>query len=531
MNQNSDKSEGILVLCLMGMIILFGCIWFIREYIAGFQKILFIIDFKILEYVPILQKAFPDNIMLYQDLLLSERFEKVGYDVLNNEYYNIYDGKQYTTMQKLYKAFFYINSTLLALLLIPTSLIIKKIYSVKKNTFKINKRKEEVYPGLVDNKRRPSKNKIFEVMDYFPPVIGNSEPEYIAGSIRLSKKQLDSAWLDLQKNKLEQIKKELDEYDYLKLTYLDKFYVRNFNDKELLDYIRILVYKGKKPERNTKKPNKQLPKKLTGENRNEIIETLKSNLIEHNENVEYGRLLMPDYYILTPLESKKVDEFECLGSKELISVLKKYVMDDFRNEINKTISELKKENTKLEQKNDSESVETIKQNLNLIIEMENMLNPDFNNSRNQKILNLATVHEFEETFLMGMLIYGRKLVNLPIGVLAKMKFQNATLWYALTSIGRTYQYRSGLPISVLYNIEKEEAAIKEKQKLDIDEINPDDIISDAVKEEINDSIGDQYSGGKAFNTNKPNIRQQTMIKKKEVSKYKNEDYDDDDDDD
>ena len=60
----------------------------------------------------------------------------------------------------------------------------------------------------------------------------------------------DTAWMEAQKNKLEEMKKTLDEYDYLKLTYLEKFYIRNVNDVELLDYIRILVFKGKKPERN-----------------------------------------------------------------------------------------------------------------------------------------------------------------------------------------------------------------------------------------------------------------------------------------
>lgn len=525
MNQNSDKSEGIVVLAIMGLIVILIGLWFIREYIAGVQKLLIGIDFMILENLPILQKIFPEDIMLYQELLNSYRFEKVGYDVLNNEYYNEYNGTQYTTLQKLFKAFYFMNSILLFITLLPFFLMIKKVYSVRIDKTKIKKRKEEVYPGLVDNKRRPSKNKIFEIMDYFPPIIGNSEDEYIAGSIRLSKKQLDTTWMELQKTKLEQLKKELNEYDYLKLTYLDKFHIRNFNDKELLDYIKINLYKGKKPERNTKKPNKVLPKKLTNENREEVIEILKSNLIEHSADIEYGRLLMPDYYIFTPLESKKVDEFECLGIKELIKVLKKYVMDDFRNEVNKTISELKKENDKLEKKNDIDSIETVKQNLNLIIEMENMLNPEFNNSRNQKILNLATIHEFEETFLMGMLIYGRKLVNLPIGVLAKMKFQNSTLWYALTSIGRTFQYKAGLPIAILYKIETDEAETKEKQKLDIDTINPDDIISDIVKEEINESIGDQYSGGKAFNTNKPNIRQR--INPNSKSKKYEEEYDED----
>jgi hypothetical protein len=188
-------------------------------------------------------------------------------------------------------------------------------------------------------------------------------------------------------------------------------------------------------------------------------------------------------------------ELECAGAKELISVLNKYVVEDFKGEIKKTIDELKKENVKLEKDGKTEDLE---QNKNLIIEMENMLDPEFNSSRNKKILELATTHQYEETFLMGMLIYGRNLINLPIGVLAKMKFQNSTLWYGLTSIGRTYQYVAGLPLAVLYQIERDEADAKETKKLDLETINPEDIIGEETKETINKTLGDQFEDGEAF---------------------------------
>ncbi len=496
MNQNSDKSEGILVLLLMGLALIVFGIWYIRVEIAGFQKMLLFIDFWILEKIPLLQHLYPSNIMAYKNLVYSDRFAEVGYNVLKDTYYNKYNGSEYVTMDKLYRNFYLMNTFLLSLLFIPFSLYIKKVYSVKIDKTKIKKRKEEVYPGLIDNKRRPSKNKIFEVMDYFPPIISNSEDEYVSGSIRLSKKAMDTTWMEAQKNKLEELKKELDEYDYLKLTYLDKFYIRNINDNELLDYIRILVFKGKKPERNNKKPPLKLPKELTKDNKEQVIKILKSNIIEHDPDIEYGRLLMPSYYIFTPLENKKMSEFECIGAKELISVLNKYVVDDFKIEIKKTIEQLEKENIKFEKDGELDSLE---QNKNLIIEMENMLDPEFNSSRNKKILELATTHHFEETFLMGMLIYGRNLVNLPIGVLAKMKFQNSTLWYALTSIGRTYQYVAGLPLAVLYQVEREEADAKEAKKLDLETIDPEDIIGEETKEAINKTLGDQFDNGEAFN--------------------------------
>lgn len=495
MNQNNDKSEGILVLLLMGLALIVFGIWYIRAEIAGFQKLLLFIDFWILEQIPFLQHLYPSNIMAYKNLVYSDRFAEVGYNVLKDTYFNKYNGSEYVTMDKLYKNFYLMNTILLSFLFIPFCLYMKKIYSVKIDKTVIKRKKEEVYPKLVDNKRRPSKNKIFEVMDYFPPVISNSEDEYVSGSIRLSKKAMDTAWMEAQKNKLEEMKKTLDEYDYLKLTHLEKFYIRNVNDVELLDYIRILVFKGKKPERNNKKPPLKLPKDLTKENREEVIKILKSNIIEHDPEIEYGRLLMPSYYIFTPLENKKMTEFECAGAKELISVLNKYVVEDFKGEIKKTIDELKKENIKLEKDGKTEDLE---QNKNLIIEMENMLDPEFNSSRNKKILELATTHQYEETFLMGMLIYGRNLINLPIGVLAKMKFQNSTLWYGLTSIGRTYQYVAGLPLAVLYQIERDEADAKETKKLDLETINPEDIIGEETKETINKTLGDQFEDGEAF---------------------------------
>ena len=45
MNQNNDKSEGILVLLLMGLALIVFGIWYIRAEIAGFQKLLLFIDF------------------------------------------------------------------------------------------------------------------------------------------------------------------------------------------------------------------------------------------------------------------------------------------------------------------------------------------------------------------------------------------------------------------------------------------------------------------------------------------------------
>jgi len=506
MNQNSDKSEGVLVLSMLALVFLLVGIYMIREELSALQKFIIMFDFKLLHALPFLQYFYPSDIMGWEEIVHGPSFQHTSYDIINNSYFNIYQGQSYSSLGELYKTFYILNTILLSITIVPFSIYISKLYNKKIEKFKINKTKEEVYPNLIKNKRRNHKNQIFEVMDYFPPVIYNSEDEFINGSIRLSKKNIDTNWTEAQKNKLLQMKKELTKYNYLKLIYLDKYYIRNINDKELLDYIKILRYKGKKPERNTKKVAKVLPKKLTKENYKQVMHILNQNLIEHDINIEYGRLIMPNYYIFTPLDNKRLDEFTTPGSKELIAVLKKYVVDDFKKEINKTIKDLKKEINKLEKQNDSEAMETIKQNKNLVEEMENMLNPEFTDSRNQKILNLATIHQFEETFLVAMLIYGRSLVNLPIGVMSRMKYSNSVLWYALTSIGRTYKYRSGLPLSILFQIEKEEAESKEKAKIDIDTINPEEIISDEVKNELNGEIGDQYSGGKAFNTKNTSTR-------------------------
>lgn len=514
MNNNGDKGENLLVLIIMLFIVFLIALYFAREYIGQFQRLLIMLDFEILTYVKPLQLLYPEDIMRYKALVHSEAFAITGLNVIEGTYYNEYKGYEYNTLDRLFETFFVMNNIILMFALTPLAWFIKKVYSAKIIKFKINRKKEEVYPGLIDNKRRPSKNDVFEVMDYFPPILNGSTNEFIAGSIRLSKKQLDSSWMEVQRNKLEALKSEMPEQDYLRLKYLDKVFIRNFNDNELLDYIRIEVYRGKKPERNNKRPPKDLPKILTKENKEDYIKILKSNLITHSVDIEYGRLLMPDYYIFTPLESKKINEFETPGIKELVSVLKKYVMDDFRKEVNKTIKELQDEVKKLKKNNDNESLDSIKQNENLIIEMQNMLDPDFNNSRNQKILNLATIHSFEETFLMGLLIYGRTLVNLPVGVMAKMKFQNAALWYALTSYGRTYQYNAGLPIAVMYKIEKEEAEEREKEKLDIEDINPEELITDNLKEVMNETIGDQYTGGKAFDDGEQTIRRKRISDRK-----------------
>ena len=118
MNQNNDKSEGILVLLLMGLALIVFGIWYIRAEIAGFQKLLLFIDFWILEQIPFLQHLYPSNIMAYKNLVYSDRFAEVGYNVLKDTYFNKYNGSEYVTMDKLYKNFYLMNTILLSFLFI-----------------------------------------------------------------------------------------------------------------------------------------------------------------------------------------------------------------------------------------------------------------------------------------------------------------------------------------------------------------------------------------------------------------------------
>jgi len=57
--------------------------------------------------------------------------------------------------------------------------------------------------------------------------------------------------------------------------------------------------------------------------------------------------------------------------------------------------------------------------------------------------------------LVSLWEYGMNLMNLPTGRLSIIKKENIVLWYALTSLGRPFSFKAGVPIEVMRQIEIE----------------------------------------------------------------------------
>lgn len=507
MNNNEDKSANVMILVVIGTIILGVMLYFAKDFIAIFQSKLIKLDFFILKHISILQYIFGgQDIMQYYQYVNSSRFDEVGFEALDQTYYNVStNGEKVLVLEQLYNHFFYLNSILISILFLPFFLFIKKIFSKEVIKFKINLKKEEVYPGIIKALRRKDSNGIFEIMDYIPPFIQDLE-EFKNGSLRISMKARDNIWIETQEQKILKIKEDMKtdnpkgwQYDYLKLMYIYRSTGNSkyFKDDDLVDYLKWLRYKDLKPIKNRRLKLQELPKELihnkNKSNKDEIVKMLKLYLQPHYPDKEFGLIIMPKYYIFNPLTDAKLDQFKTKGSQGIIKILKKYMLDDFEEESQKNIAKLKKENKSLEKKGDEISSKQIEENLNLILDIEALLDPHVAESRKKKIIDLTMTHKFEETLILALLEYGRKLVNLPVGVLSPMKFDNSVLWYALTSIGRTYQFNAGLPLTILYKIEKNKALKKEEEKLDPVVVEFDNMISDETFDRINETIGNQFN--------------------------------------
>jgi hypothetical protein len=231
-----------------------------------------------------------------------------------------------------------------------------------------------------------------------------------------------------------------------------------------------------------------LPKKLTKENFKKVIRILQDNLLPPEPTKEFGRIIVPQYYILTPLKNQDLLKFKTKGSIRLTKVLNKYIKEDYKKEQAKSLEKLKKE-IRTEKRKKNPDLELIELNESLIEQTEKSLTLEDKDTRASKIRKLATIHKFEETFLIALLLYGRSLVNLPMGILSQIKFENTALWYALTSLGRTFTYNPAIPIMVIYNVEKEKEAEKKEELLDVENLDPEKIISNKTLEKVSKNAG------------------------------------------
>lgn len=292
--------------------------------------------------------------------------------------------------------------------------------------------------------------------------------------------------------------------------------------KELFEFFIIFNYKNKdtyenKVNRRIKRPPKLEPLVLENKDRNDKIlkndSTSKSNkvldaiknstskeeyeTIIKNENEirkhlatdkikdltlyyryqvdkEVGLLrpVVPRYYILNPFNIKsgqggKLKNFKCKGFSDILFPILRLLEKDFQEDIDVKINKLNKEIVKVQK--DSKADPIFKDNMIdtiklLIQDMKDMKGHHNKESRMFRLKKIFDTHKFEETIIIAMWEYGMEIDNLPTGRLSNLKKKNVTLWYALTSLGRPFDFIAGAPILTLYELEKKEAENREKDE-------------------------------------------------------------------
>lgn len=283
------------------------------------------------------------------------------------------------------------------------------------------------------------------------------------------------------------------------------------NNKNLRSFLpspkNIINICRQTPDYNTSSQGEDVEKY---KKRDSLERQFKSYYYPDDINDQYGRLLALPVYILTPLKSNRVKGKELRdkkgnlifkatqtdkkgkkhenwlfqgNNKSAANTFLKILMPRLLYEGEGSL-QATKNNYEKEMNKQGISEETKDLYRKLIAEVENMLKTQTPDSRRAKIENIFTTHYFEETFLMELLKYGRTLINIPIGVLSGYtKNDNPALWFAMTSVGRTYVYNISSPISALYMFERrnqEKGSLKKAGE---------EMIQNANSEETKDIIG------------------------------------------
>ena len=258
------------------------------------------------------------------------------------------------------------------------------------------------------------------------------------------------------------------------------------------------------------KPLEQVKEELKKKIENENIENLNIAKINYKNlpilalgggpDIRFKQPVLKRTYILTPIKNKKINQFETLGTKIVIQILEKLIISDYEQSLKSQIKKLqneidiarKKMKTPFLNQDVKKMLEnTIEMNQAIISDIENSLAVHNEASRKAKLKELRKTHNFEETYLIALWEYGMTLENLPTGRLSLIKKENLVFWYALTSLGRPFVFKAGMPIIVLKEIEKEinskirqlEEKYKDVEK--IDEIIEEDFLNKLKEEALN----------------------------------------------
>lgn len=288
----------------------------------------------------------------------------------------------------------------------------------------------------------------------------------------LNSYSVDDGLDDIVNNKKESIKKE-----YFNLI---KKSIYNI-DPILKDYIIYIYFKDVKEQHNMKNklpdlidPYSFRSKFVSSKEQKQILlDRFKKYAYPDRTDINspFDMILMPRYYILTPLKfieeedkvtgkiNKIVDlkdlvENPVPGTKEYAKIVTSYIWTDYENNINNKIKALEDDNKKLSKKDPSDEMITI--NEKLIEEYKISLSAEKEGARNAVLKEMSRTYRFKETFLIECLHYVRKLLNFPTGSFGYyIKQKNPAFWYALNSIGRTHTYTVAMPIILMHKFEKE----------------------------------------------------------------------------
>jgi len=223
---------------------------------------------------------------------------------------------------------------------------------------------------------------------------------------------------------------------------------------------------------------------------------LEYNIKNNDVFPEIGQPIMPSTYILTPFVYEKnnieqnqlfniVKTFKVKGYNKYILPVFEEIYNNWFGNIKDLVSFYKKEIEDLKDNLDiSESDKTEKMLKFSLLEREANHQKSNKSSIETKIEKIVNIHKYEETIIIALWKELTKYENLPTSKLSNMKYENFILWYALTCIGdivgpnkddisvigRPFDYNAGMPITIMYELEK---TIAEEDKNNLKKIEID----------------------------------------------------------
>lgn len=202
---------------------------------------------------------------------------------------------------------------------------------------------------------------------------------------------------------------------------------------------------------------------------------------ENDIKPKVGQPVMTMTTILTPFvfhsqnKTKKlfdiIKDFKTQGFQKYILPVFEEIYHHWFANIEELVSFYRKELEDIDKNLDTSEDEKMQLNLKFsLLEREAQVQKTDKSSIETKLEKIMKVHHYEETIIIAVWKELTKYENLPTTKLSNLKYDNFVLWYALTCIGdvigdttidisvigRPFDYNAGLPITLMYELEKRE---------------------------------------------------------------------------